>query len=248
MTIPTRSNSLRSGDCRIDIRPPHGSSSSSHARPDGDAIGSQLAMAFALKTLGKEVRIVNKDAASAPLLTFPGVPSIEIADHVDGTFDAAIIMECGDLARPGSRVSTGISSSTSITIPGNTKYGALNWFDSTAAACGEMVFELIVALGVPMTTEIATHIYLAILTDTGSFHYSSISPHTFDICRESLLAGVEPVQVARKVYDSNSLGRLKMFGAVLSAMQLDATGRIAILYVDPEMTRVAAAHTRTLTA
>ena len=102
-----------------------------------------------------------------------------------------------------------------------------------------MVFDLVRALGVPLSLEIATHIYLAILTDTGSFHYSSISPRTFDICREALEAGVDPVLVARNVYDSNNMGRLKLFGAVLSAMQIDPTGRIAIVYLDHEMARAA---------
>jgi phosphoesterase RecJ-like protein len=95
------------------------------------------------------------------------------------------------------------------------------------------------ALGVPLTREIATHIYLAILTDTGSFHYSSISQRTFEICRECMVAGIDPVLVARNVYDSNNMGRLKLFGAVLGAMQIDQTGRIAIVYVDHEMARAA---------
>src|SRR5205809_1163528 len=72
---------------------------SSHSRPDGDSIGSSLAMAFALRELGKEARVVHKDPAPSPLLAFPGVSAIEISDHVEGAFDAAIIMECGDLAR-----------------------------------------------------------------------------------------------------------------------------------------------------
>ena len=71
-------------------------------------------------------------------------------------------------------------------------YGAINWHDESAAACGEMVFDMIKALGVPLTREIATHIYLAILTDTGSFHHSNITPRTFDICRQTVEAGVEP--------------------------------------------------------
>ena len=79
------------------IRARHASCCLSHARPDGDSIGSQLAMAYALRALGKEVTIVNKDAAPPPLMAFPGVPAIQIADHVTGDFDAAIIMECGDL-------------------------------------------------------------------------------------------------------------------------------------------------------
>jgi bifunctional oligoribonuclease and PAP phosphatase NrnA len=212
---------------------------SSHSRPDGDSIGSQLAMAYALKTLGKDVVAINADQAPPPLLAFPGVSDIRIAPHADGEFDAAIIMECGDLTRTGV---SGLERFFVINIdhhPGNTGYGQINWFDSSAAACGEMVFDLVRALGVKLTVEIATHIYLAILTDTGSFHYSSISPRTFDICREALEAGVDPVLVARNVYDSNNMGRLKLFGAVLSAMQLDETGRIAIVYLDHEMAREA---------
>ena len=148
-------------------------------------------------------------------------------------------MECGDLKRTGV---SGLERYFVINIdhhPGNTGYGQINWFDAGAAACAEMVYDVVRALGVPLTREIATHVYLAILTDTGSFHYSSISPRTFDICRECLEAGVDPVMVARNVYDSNNMGRLKLFGAVLGAMQIDQTGRIAIVYVDHEMARTA---------
>jgi phosphoesterase RecJ-like protein len=212
---------------------------SSHARPDGDSIGSQLAMVYALRALGKEAVAINADAAPAPLMQFPGVPDIRIASQAEGEFDAAIIMECSDLARTGV---SGLDRYFLINIdhhPGNTGFGQLTWFDSTAAACGEMVFDLVQALGIPLTREIATHVYLAILTDTGSFHYSSISSRTFEICQRTLEAGVDPVLVARNVYDSNSMGRLKLFGAVLSAMQIDSTGRIAIVYLDHEMAREA---------
>jgi phosphoesterase RecJ-like protein len=221
------------------IRQKHRFVVSSHSRPDGDSIGSQLAFAYAARALGKEVTVVNRDSAPPPLLAFPGVPEIRIADSIEGDYDAAVIMECGDLARPGV---DGLGNYFLINIdhhPGNSGYGDLNWFDSSAAACGEMVFDLVRLLGVPMSREIATHIYLAILTDTGSFHYSSISPRTFDICRQLLEAGVDAVGVARNVYDSNNMGRLKLFGAVLSAMQIDPSGRIAIVYLVHEMARAA---------
>lgn len=212
---------------------------SSHARPDGDSIGSQLAFAYALRSIGKDVTVVNRDAAPPPLMAFPGVPEIRIADAISGEYDAAVIMECGDLARPGV---AGLDRYFLINIdhhPGNTGYGHINWFDPAAAACGEMVFDLVQALEVALSVEIATHVYLAILTDTGSFHYSSISPRTFDICKRTLEAGVDPVSVARSVYDSNNMGRLKLFGSVLSAMQIDPSGRIAIVYLDHEMARAA---------
>jgi phosphoesterase RecJ-like protein len=211
----------------------------SHVRPDGDAIGSSLAMAFALKHLGKEVRVVSRDAPPPAMLAFPGVSDIEVTDEVADPGEAAIIMECGDLARTGVR---GLDRSFVINIdhhPGNQMYGQANWFDLSAAACGEMVFELIQELGVPLTLEIATHVYVAILTDTGSFHYSNITPRTFDICRQCLEAGVSAPAVARNIFDSNHLGRLKLFGAVLSGMQLDASGRIATVWVDRKLAREA---------
>jgi phosphoesterase RecJ-like protein len=207
----------------------------SHVRPDGDAIGSQLAMAYALRALGKEARIVNRDPPPLPLLSFPGVADIEIAERIDDTGDAVIVMESGDLSRTGV---AGLDAGFVINIDhhvGNTMYGAVNWFDVSAAACGEMVFDLVRELRVPLTYEIAVHVYVAILTDTGSFHYSNISPRTFDTCRQCVEAGVNPQAVARAVFDSNSLGRLKLFGAVLRGMQLDAAGQVATLTVDEQL-------------
>jgi phosphoesterase RecJ-like protein len=210
---------------------------SSHSRPDGDSIGSQLAMAYALRALGKHVELVNLDAAPPQLMGFPGVPDIRVAPTVDGNFDAAIIMECSDLARTGV---TGLDRAFVINIdhhPGNAAYGQINWFDATAAACAEMVFDVIRALGVRLSVEIATHIYLAILTDTGSFHFSNITPKTFDICRQLVDAGVDPVRVSRQVFDSNSMSRLKLMAAVLGGMTFDPTNRIGILFLDHAMAR-----------
>jgi len=209
----------------------------SHARPDGDAIGSSLAMALALEHLGKQARVVSRDHVPPQMLAFPGVSGIEVVDRVDDPGDAVIVMECGDVQRTGI---DGLDRGYVINIdhhPGNTMYGAMNWFDLSAAACGEMVFELIGELGVPLTREIATHVYIAILTDTGSFHYSNITPRTFDICRRCMEAGVSPPAVARNIFDSNNLGRLKLFGAVLHRMQLDSSGRVATVYVDQQLAR-----------
>jgi bifunctional oligoribonuclease and PAP phosphatase NrnA len=211
----------------------------SHVRPDGDAIGSALAMAYALRQLGKEARVVFRDEPPPPLRVFPGVDAIEVLAQVDDPGDAAIVMESGDLKRTGV---AGLERGFVINIDhhlGNSMYGSLNWFDVSAAACGEMIYSLVRELGVPFSFEIATHVYIAILTDTGSFHYSSISPRTFDICRECVEAGVDPPAVARSIFDSNNLGRLKLFGAVLSGMELDPTGRLATVYVDEAMTRAA---------
>jgi bifunctional oligoribonuclease and PAP phosphatase NrnA len=210
----------------------------SHAKPDGDSIGSQVAMALALRQLGKEVRLVNCDPPQPALAAFPGVSDIETMDRIEGDFDLALVMECSDLARTGV---AGLDRYRIVNIdhhPGNAMYGAVNWFDAGAAACGEMAFDVIRSLGVPLNREMAMHIYVAILTDTGSFHHSTLSPRTFDICRQALEAGADPVWIARTVYDSNTVGRIRLFSAVLSTIDLDASGRLATIRMDREMARV----------
>ena len=210
----------------------------SHARPDGDSIGSQLAMAFALKALGKDVRVVNSDPAPLHYQAVPGVAAIELNSRVDDAqIDGLFVMECSDLSRPGIE---GLDRFFVINVDhhsGNTAYGSINWCDESAAACGEMVFELVTALGVRLSLEIATHVYVAILTDTGSFHHSNITARTFQICHELVRAGVDPTRVAREVYDSNSFGKLRLMGALLTGMHRVADGRIAVLEYDDALLR-----------
>jgi phosphoesterase RecJ-like protein len=147
---------------------------------------------------------------------------------VDGQFDAAIVMECADLSRTGVQ---GLEKYFLINIdhhPGNKNYGAINWFDPGAAACSEMVFDVIDALGVTLTPDIATHIYIAILTDTGRFHFSHITSRTFEICRRCTEAGAQPEAIARAVYDSSTMGHLRLMGAVLHNLELEGGGRAAL--------------------
>jgi phosphoesterase RecJ-like protein len=212
----------------------------SHAKPDGDSIGSQLAMAYALEALGKDVRLVNADPAPGHYMEFPGVARIELTREFlerPGPLEdeALIVMESSDLKRTGV---AGLEGRFTINIDhhqGNTSFGNLNWIDESAAACGEMVFDLIEALEVPLTIQIATHVYLAILTDTGSFHYSNITPRTFDMCRRLTEAGVNPAAMARRVYDQNSYGKLKLIGALLAEMDLRDDGQLAALYLNDEI-------------
>jgi phosphoesterase RecJ-like protein len=209
----------------------------SHARPDGDAIGSQLALALALRALGKTVRLVNHDPVPSYCRSFPATGDIEVADSVSGDFDAVFVLECGDLSRPGV---AGLDRYRVVNIDhhiGNTGYGAITWFDQGAAACGELVLELIDALGVRLTRDIATHVYVAILTDTGSFRHSNITARTFDMCRRAAEAGVDAAAVAREVYDSSSAGKLKLMGELLAGMTIEANGRLAVFYLDDGMLR-----------
>ena len=188
-------------------------------------------MALALRAMGKTATVVTDAIPPVFLQPFPEVASIQITPEVTDQYDAALIMECSELARTGVK---GLDRSPVINIdhhPGNTGYGAINWVDESASACGEMAFTLIEALGAPLTKEVATHVYLAILTDTGSFHFSHLSPRTYEIARRCVEAGADPQWIARTHYDSNSLARVRIFGAVLNSMVIVDSGRIALLSI-----------------
>ncbi len=213
----------------------------SHARPDGDAIGSQLAMAFALDALGKRVRLVNRDPAPATYRPFPGLDRIIVAPTVPplagatASAEATIVMECGDLSRTEV---AGLERPTVINIDhhvGNTMYGSVNWFDASAAACGEMVADVIDAIGVPWTQPIAAHLYLAIATDTGGFRHGPISERTFRVAARVAATGLSPAQLSRDIFDSFGAGRLRLTGALLNAMTLHHDRRLAVLYYDDEI-------------
>ena len=211
----------------------------SHARPDGDSIGSQVAIAAALRALGKSVRLVNRDAPPPAYLAFPGVSAIDIAPNVgpptDPEAEAVIVLECSDLQRPGV---AGLDRYFVINVDhhaGNTMYGAVNWFDEQAAACGEMVADIIDVLDVPWTPEIGTALYLTILTDTGSFRHSHMTARTFEACRRAVEAGADPVGIAQTVFDSSGVGKLKLIGALLDAMRIEADGRLVVLELSDEL-------------
>jgi bifunctional oligoribonuclease and PAP phosphatase NrnA len=207
----------------------------SHARPDGDAIGSPLALALALEHLGKTVRLVSHDPVPAPYRSFPGADRIEVTSRADGEFDAVVLLECSDLRRPEI---AGLDRYVSINVDhhvGNGLYGAVNWFDVSAAACGEMVADIIDALGVPWTRDMASHLYLAIATDTGGFRYGPITARTFEVCRRIVEAGVEPAVLSRQIFDSFGVGRVKLMGAMLGAMELHHGNRLAVLQFDEEL-------------
>jgi bifunctional oligoribonuclease and PAP phosphatase NrnA len=203
----------------------------SHQRPDGDAIGSAMAMALALRAIGKDATVVTDAIPPVFLQPFPGVAGIQITQEITAAFDAALIMECSELSRTGVK---GLDRSPVMNIdhhPGNKVYGAINWIDESAAACGEMVFTLIEALGAPLTKDVATHVYLAVLTDTGSFHFSHLTPRTYEIARRCVEAGADPQWIARTHYDSSSLSRVRIFGAVMNGMVIVDEGRAALLSI-----------------
>lgn len=207
----------------------------SHMRPDGDSIGSSLALAWALHELGIDARVVHRDPPPPQLAEFPGTADITVAGAIPQGSEAVVVLECGDLARTGLSGFDGLPVINIDHHPGNTGYGDVHWFDGTAAALGEMIFDIIAELGVPLTAQMATQLFVAVVTDTGSFKYPGVSPRTFSLCARLLEAGADPVSTARKLYDSHSIGRLRLQGAVLRTLEVEPEGRVALLTLTDAM-------------
>jgi phosphoesterase RecJ-like protein len=194
-----------------------------------------MALALALRGLGKNVRTVLRDPVPGPYRMFPEVDTIEHRSDVSGAADAAVLLECSDLSRPDLR---GLEPYFKVNVDhhlGNRMYGDVNWFDESAAACGEMVADVIDALGVRWTPEIAQHLFLAISTDTGGFRYGPMSARTFEICRRVAECGVDTAALSRQIFDSYSIGRVRIMGAMLNAMELHDERRLAVLAFDDEL-------------
>jgi len=213
----------------------------SHVRPDGDGLGSSLGLFWLLRSLNKEVEVIMRDSAPHAYQQLPGANSIRVAPLVGEHFDAVFVIECSDIDRPGLDdlkdqfvVNIDHHSTTEL-------FGHINWIDSTAAAVGEMIYNLCKATGGRVTKEIAECVYTALLTDTGSFHYSNTTERTFKVASELVRTGVKPAKTAEAVFASYPWSRIQLMGAVLSTARRDETGRVACMRQSLEMQHNAAA-------
>lgn len=199
----------------------------SHARPDGDSLGSSLGLYWLLRALGKDADVIMRDAVPAAYRELPGAGEIQVAPLIGGAYDAVFVIECSDISRPGLEdlteqfvVNIDHHSTTAL-------FGRINWIDSTASAVGEMIYNLSKAIGVRVSKEIAECVYTALLTDTGSFHYSNTTERTFKIASELVRAGVKPARAAQNVFNSHPWSKLQLLGEVLATARHDETGRVA---------------------
>ena len=212
----------------------------SHSRPDGDAVGSMLAMGMLLRQMGKRADLVTADRIPAVYRTLPQADAIRTAMRVHGPYDAAILLECDGLER--TRL-LGLEPFFAINMDhhlSGTPWGQVNWIDRNASSAGEMVYRLVQAAGGTVTPEMATCIYTTVLTDTGGFCYGSTRASTFQLARELVEAGADPIRIAQDVYFSTPAAKLLLLGAALG--NLHREGRLAWLWVtDEDMQRTGAA-------
>jgi len=209
-----------------------------HVNLEGDSLGSQLAMKDLLDRLGKKTTIVDSDAVPDHYKFLPGAEAVCNKIDKNMKFDAMMILDCPTLKRIG-RVRELIGKDTPVISVdhhvSNEKFGGVNWVDSNASSAGEMVYRLFKAMNVPLTKETALYLYIAILTDTGSFNYENTSSITHEIAGELLGYGLDPAIVSEKVYERRSVSDLKFLGHVLSTIKLDKKGEVAYLEITKKL-------------
>src|SRR5712675_2237031 len=211
----------------------------SHIRPDGDSLGSSLGLFWLLRALGKDVEVIMRDSAPPAYQKLPGADSVRVTPAVDRTYDGVFVIECSDIDRPG-LIDLEKQFVVNIDHHSTTElFGTVNWIDSTASAVGEMIYNLCKATGVRVTKEIAECVYTALLTDTGSFHYSNTTERTFKVASELVRIGVKPAKSAEAVFASYPWSKIQLMGAVLSTARRDESGRIACLRHSLEMQHTA---------
>jgi bifunctional oligoribonuclease and PAP phosphatase NrnA len=203
-----------------------------HARPDGDAVGSTLALAQILRKMGKSADVVLRDRVPVIYRPLPQAETIIHASRGQGQYDAAIILECDSIQR--TRLE-GLENRFLISIDHHVSgrpFAHVNWIDPKAVATAEMVYRLAREAGVKISPEIATCLYTAVLTDTGSFMFEGTNEHTFALARELVLAGADPALCARSVYFGHSTAKMRLLGAALS--NLHREGSLAWIWVTTE--------------
>ncbi|WP_294385814.1 bifunctional oligoribonuclease/PAP phosphatase NrnA [uncultured Clostridium sp.] len=215
-----------------------------HVSPDGDAVGSVLALFNALKSLNKDCYIISKDTLSENLKFLKGAGEItgEITEPVDET-DIVVVLDCGNLER----VSANLKEFTGTIVNidhhlSNDKYGDINYIDANAAATAEIVFELLNLMGISFEKEnsvikdIGTCMYTSIVTDTGAYRHSNVTERTHKISATLKKIGVDNTFIYQSLFDNKDFSRIKLIGKALSNMQLILNGKVALLEIDKNFT------------
>jgi phosphoesterase RecJ-like protein len=212
-----------------------------HIKPDGDGVGSSLGLCWLLRSLGKSAEVLVHGDIPIAYRSLPGADEIRDVNSIDTKYDAVFVIECSDLERPGIK---GLESEFTVNIDHHATsehFGTINWIDSTASAVGEMIYNLCKAIGGKITREIAECVYMALVTDTGSFHFSNTTDRTLKVASELVKAGVKPAEVSEAVYNNYPWSRIELMRQVLDTVKRDESGQVASLRQTLKMREVAGA-------
>ena len=206
-----------------------------HVHPDGDVLGTLLGLGLAMEAAGWSVSYGGPDPVPAVLDFIPGGDRWQVWRTAPRRFDTVVLTDCPNDGRTEGLLA-GVRAQNSQVLnidhhPDNRRYGTVNWIDPTAAATGEMIYDLLVALGWPIRPDTALGLYTAVHTDTGSFRYSNTTPRTFRIAAALTAAGAEPALVTDRLYQRRPKAALAILGSLLGRVEMSDDGRVATLTV-----------------
>lgn len=213
---------------------------STHINPDGDAIGSLIALGLGLQQHGKHIYLYNESPIPAVYRFLPGVQLVQQVLPESSAWDTAVVLDCGTLERIGVAVDFVRGLPQVINIDHhvtNTNFGQYRLVDSTACSSAEIVYRLLKKMAITIDAAIATSIYTGILTDTGSFRFANTNSAAYTICSEMVQAGVDPYTVAQHVYGTYSLGRIKLLNMALDSIEISANGKLSLMTLTQDMFR-----------
>jgi len=212
----------------------------SHVRPDGDAYGSQLALALSLKHAGKSVTVWNEDAMNDRYRFLPGSDLVGSGAENPVEFDVVVVLDTATYERAGKPLQSVAPGALWINIDhhiSNGRYGDLVHIDGHAPATGEIIFEFLTNQEFPFTYGVADNLYAAISTDTGSFQYPSTTARTYEIAAELVRKGVDVGDLARKLYESFPMRRIELLRETLTCLRITSDGRCASAALSQEIIR-----------
>ena len=203
----------------------------SHVRPDGDAVGSILALGHALEQMGKSVRYLNNDGCPESLAFLPGSEKVEVSSEAQGVdVEVAITLDTAAHARVGEGSLEAIKGAKlMINIDhhvSNPGYGDLNYIDSSSPATGQIIYDLLVALDLPISEITRDSIYVAVSTDTGSFQYAGTTQRTYEMAADLVSRGLDVGRINELTYDSQPYRKVELMRALLNTLDRSDEGKL----------------------
>ena len=198
-----------------------------HENPDGDAIGSTLGLTLALRDMGKEVIAYNVDGVPEIMRFLP--QSELVVNHLPDNpqFDVIFVLDAGDVERTRLPVKDLCETLINIDHHPHSTFGDLYYLDTTACATAVLIYRLLIACQYPLSLDVAKALYLGILSDTGSFRYSSANQEAFQVAGELVGLGIDPWEISSNLYESYAPERMQLLGLVLPTLQISSCSRYA---------------------
>lgn len=212
-----------------------------HENPDGDAIGSTLGLAAALREMGKDVVALNVDPVPDIMRFLPGCDQMVTTLSDSIKFDVAFVLDSGDLGRAGVPVADLCTTLINIDHHPHSNFGDICFLDTTASATAILICRLLDACDYQMSHDVATPLYLGILSDTGSFRYSSANEEAFLVAGRLVGMGVATWDIASRLYESLAPERMRLLGMVLPTLEISPCGRYASVAMTDDILRLSGA-------